>query len=460
VTDDMRAQIRRAAASPDALVRQAAAEALGRLGGQDAALLGLLGDPSKMVQRTAAWAVRQSYSRHPETSSAGLAAALESRDDRTRWGATRVFAQHFAAIAKRPEFGAVLAQRAADPVTSVRMQAVKGLWQFWYWTTDTATRELIEDTLLAAMGQPQPAWVERNLEEAIYNLADENIRYLYNNWVALLPSAADRDRAVRGRLAVESRLATKFAAVLETAPAPHKKRLLQSLTEFPLRRGDIYDPEADITTLAPPVYNRIGNDIEQIAFFGESGARIARALSPLLDEPDAEMRRLAAQAALLVRDVRFGDVNRIAGPSSPEAKGLPAKMERIPEAVEAMRILKPPPPPAGVAQGPAARATRKLDEAFFRGYVEPILTKRGRDGYACVHCHSTHTLFNATFSTALNVVDQTDPENSLILRKPTSSSETEGVAGSTTLAHGGGIRFTKDSPEYATILEWIKGAKE
>jgi hypothetical protein len=127
------------------------------------------------------------------------------------------------------------------------MQAVKGLWQFWYWTTDTATRELIEDTLLAAMGQPQPAWVESNLEDAVYNLADENIRYFYNNWVALLPSAEDRDRAVRGRLAVESRLATKFAAVLEKAPAPQKKRLLRALTEFPLRRGDIYDPEADIT---------------------------------------------------------------------------------------------------------------------------------------------------------------------------------------------------------------------
>ena len=60
VTDDVRAQIRTAAASPDALIRQAAAEALGRLGGQDAVLLELLGDPSKMVQRTAAWAVRQS----------------------------------------------------------------------------------------------------------------------------------------------------------------------------------------------------------------------------------------------------------------------------------------------------------------------------------------------------------------------------------------------------------------
>ena len=460
VTDRLRAQIRTATSSPDALIRQAAAEALGRLGGQDAALLELLGDPSKMVQRTAAWAVRQSYSRHAETSSAGLAAALASKDDRTRWGATRVFAQHFAAIAKRPEFGAALAKRVADPVASVRMQAVKGLWQFWYWTADAATKELIEDTLLAAMGQPQPAWVASNLNDAVYNLADENIRYLYNNWVALLPSAEDRDRAVRGRLTVESRLATKFAAVLETAPPPQKKRLLQALTEFPLRRGDIYDPEGDITKQGPPVYNRIGNDIEQIAFFGESGARIARALAPLLDAPDAEMRRLAAGAALLVRDARFGDVNRIAGPSSPDAIALVAKMERVPEAVEALRILKPPPPPAGAARGPAARATRRLNEAFFRGYVEPILSKRGRDGYACVHCHSTHTIFNGTFSTVLNVVDQADPENSLILRKPTSSSETEGVAGSATLAHGGGIRFTKDSPEYATILEWIKGAKE
>ena len=34
--------------------------------------------------------------------------------------------------------------------------------------------------------------------------------------------------------------------------------------------------------------------------------------------------------------------------------------------------------------------------------------KRGRDGYACVHCHATHTLFNATYSTALNVVDQAE----------------------------------------------------
>jgi len=86
--------------------------------------------------------------------------------------------------------------------------------------------------------------------------------------------------------------------------------------------------------------------------------------------------------------------------------------------------------------------------------------KRGKDGYACVNCHATHTLFDGTWSTARNVVDTANPENSLILRKPTSSAESEGIAASKILSHGGGVRFTKDSAEYATILAWIKGAKE
>jgi hypothetical protein len=241
---------------------------------------------------------------------------------------------------------------------------------------------------------------------------------------------------------VESRLAGKFAAILEHGSGAQKRTLLQSLTEFPLRRADVYDPEADLSRPAPPVYNRIGNDTEQIAFFGESAGLMARAITPLLDSPDAEMRRLAGQAALLVRDVRFPEVNRVAGPSDETVRNLTAKTA----------------PPAARTAAAAPRAQKRLDEAYFRGYVEPILTTRGKDGYACVHCHSTHTLFDATWSTVRNVVDTANPENSLILRKPTSSSDSEGVVGSTTLSHGGGQRFTKDSPEYATILEWIRGA--
>ena len=339
------------------------------------------------------------------------------------------------------------------------MNAVKGLWQFWFWTPDPQTKSLIEDTLLAALGKPQPDWVESNLRDGVYNLADENIRYLYNNWVPLMGRPEDRERAIRGRLAVESRLAAKFAEVLEHGPDAQKKALLRGLTEAPLRRGDIYDLDADLGKPAPPVYNRIGNDTEQIAFFGQSAGRLAEALLPLLDSSDAEMRRLAAEASLMVRENRFADVNRVAGPMGPPVKALAAKLEKLPEG-EMLRPPKPAVVAAASGRPGAPRTQAKLDEPFFRGYVEPILQKRGKDGYACVHCHASHTLFDGTWATVRNVVDTANPENSLILRKPTSSSDTEGIAGSSTLAHGGGVRFTKDSPEYATILEWIKGAKE
>jgi hypothetical protein len=342
------------------------------------------------------------------------------------------------------------------------MMAIKGLWQFWFWTPDPTVKSNIEDTLLAAMVKPQHPWIDSNLHDAIYNLADENIRYLYNNWVPLLAHEEDRERAIRGRLAIEARLANKFAAVLDDGSDREKKQLLSFLTEFPLRRADVYDLNVDLDEkTAPPLYNRIGNDIEQIAFFGQSGERFARSLRPLLDSNDPEMRRLAARAVLLVRDTRFADVNRIAGPFGAEVKTVSLKVQSMPDAVEVARALKPTPAPVAAtatASTPQPKQMAKLDQAFFHGYVQPILERKGRDGYACAQCHATHTIFRATYETALNVVDPANPENSLILRKPTSSSETEGVPGA--LAHGGGVRFTKDSPEYATILQWIKGAKE
>src|SRR5262249_34888074 len=152
--------------------------------------------------------------------------ALNSPQERTRWGAARVFATHFATLARRPEFSRALLGRVNDASVPVRMQAVKGLWQFWFWTPDTGVRDTIEDGFLEAIAAPQHPWMERNLREAIYNIADENIRYLYNNWVPLLATEQDRQRAIMGRLAVEDRLAGKFAKVLEDGGDRQKKVLL------------------------------------------------------------------------------------------------------------------------------------------------------------------------------------------------------------------------------------------
>lgn len=453
------AGIEAATKSNDALIRQAAVEALGRLG--QAVDPALLGDPSKMVQRTAAWAIRQSYRSKPDVGVAPVLSALASKDDRVRWGGVRTFAAHFSTLATQSSLATALEKLMNDPVPVIRMDAVKALWQFWFWNADPGVRSGIEDATLQALGQPQHAWVAQNLRHAVYNLADENIRYLYNNWVPLLGRPEDRDKAIRGRLAVESQLAAKFAALLEKGPDPAKKELLRALTEQPLRRADIYDLKADLGMQAPLVYNRIGNDIEQITFFGESAERFAAALKPLLSSQDAEMRAMASRAVYLVRSTRFGDVNRLAGETGEQVKFVTAKVEQMPEGAEVARALKPPPVTvAAKSTGPKAPVKVKLDEAYFRGYVQPILEKRGKDGYACVHCHASHAIFDGTYGTAMKVVDPGQPETSLILMKPTSTSESEGVAGGNTVAHGGGIRWAKDSPEYVTILEWIKGAKE
>jgi hypothetical protein len=458
-------QIEDATRSNDVLIRQAAAQALGRLGQPSSlpVLLGLLGDPSKLVQRTAAWSLREIYTRGKDVPDAGLLSALRSPDERVRWGAARVFAHHFSRLAQRADFVAALDKLTEDPIVPIRMEAVKAVWQSWFWNADPALRGRVEDTVIAALGRAQHPWVTENLKAALYNLADENIRYLYNNWVPLLAREPDRERAIRGRLAVESQLADKIAGALESGPDAQKKNVLDALADLPLRRGDIYDLNADLSQPGPIVYSRIGNDIEQIAFFGPSAERISRALLPLLDSSDPEMRRLAERASTIVRETNYFAVDKIAGDRGADTHLLEKKLAGMPDATEVVAAMQPPKggpiTPATLTRKEAPAKQRKLDEAFFKAYVEPILHKKGKDGNACANCHVTHTLFNATWSTVMNVVNTSDPEDSLILRKPTSSADSEGVVGSKDLAHGGGVRWQRGSIEYETILQWIKGAK-
>jgi hypothetical protein len=466
--DSVLRALRERAHHGDIFQRQAALEALGRLAlPEDLELfLAKLNDPSKLVQRTAAWAARQVYNRQPQTDAAPLLAALNRNENRGAWGATRVFATHFSSLAKEPRYADALAAQAKHTNPAVAIQALKALWQFWFWSPDTAVKSKIEDVFLAGLRQPQNPWVERNLREGIYNIADENIRYLYNNWVPLLAQEEDQDRVIRGRLAIEARHAGKFSQFLRSAPAPAQKRLLAALTEFDLRRADAYDHKADPSSIAPPIYNRIGNDIEQIVFFGESNTKMAEAILPLTQSKDPELRRLALQAGLLTRNAQFAAVNKAAGTPGPARDQFVELAKKDPEQPANYEVLKAfnalPKRPEAASGARTAGTGQKLerpDEAYFRGYVQPILEKRGKDGYACVQCHASHAIFNGSFATALNVVNLENPEESLILKKPTSSAESEGVVGAKTTAHGGGVRFEKDSPEYNTILTWIRGAK-
>ncbi len=170
---------------------------------------------------------------------------------------------------------------------------------------------------------------------------------------------------------------------------------------------------------------------------------------------------MARNASLMVRETTFPQVERAAGGRNEATLELTRKLDGDPDSAAVARAFHLPPPRTAGATAPkpaASAPTAPLDEAYFRANVDPILQKKGSDGYACVSCHATHTLFNATWSTVKNVIDRADPENSLLLRKPTSTAETEGVTGAASTAHGGGQRWPRTSLEYETILKWIQGA--
>jgi hypothetical protein len=95
----------------------------------------------------------------------------------------------------------------------------------------------------------------------------------------------------------------------------------------------------------------------------------------------------------------------------------------------------------------------------FRNHVEPILTRAGCNSGACHGALAgkggfklslrgfdpTADHFVMTRQALARRVDQTNPENSMVLRKPTRA-----------LPHGGGQRFTEDDPNYQLLLDWVR----
>ena len=119
-------------------------------------------------------------------------------------------------------------------------------------------------------------------------------------------------------------------------------------------------------------------------------------------------------------------------------------------------------------------ASLKLpDVAFFRDRVAPIFEVQGEDEKACVDCHKGHPILRLKpiesdskaeqtmehYRASLRVIDLAKPERSLLLTKPLQEAPPEGTHASGINQHGGGIRWTQDSPEYQTLLEWIRTGK-
>ena len=290
------------------IVRYATCRTLGRVG-DGSAIEGLtkcLGDESKVVRRASAEALRRIGNRLNGSVGPGqteaqrllvgqLRAALAAPDDRTRRGATRAFAAHFRELSQEPALADALLERLDDPDPVVAMQAIKGLWRWWYWRSDPGLRNRIEDRLIAGLAEPRHPWVRRNLIEALYIIGDENIRYLDNNWIPSLARAEDRRRATDGQRATVNRLGGKYVAVLEAGNRLQREGVLRAMSEFFER---------------PVLGGRIGNDLEPMLFHGDMTTRIANSLTARMSDPDPTIRRLALQALVTIRGDRSADLAR------------------------------------------------------------------------------------------------------------------------------------------------------
>ncbi len=288
--------------SSEPMMRAAAARALGRVGDERsiAPLSKLLGDESKMVQIVSAQAIRRIGSRtlppKSETTKVILA-SLNNSNERARWGATRIFAQHFSFLTSQTEIADRLIAAMRDDFVQVRMQAIKSLQQWYWWSKDAALQDRIADAFIAQMsekpGEREHEWVRRNLQENFYSLADENVRYLYNNWIALLATPEDRQQATRGHHEASRKMAERIANALTNGSDELRENLLVAMTDFHLRSGGYVNAGR---------YSRIGNDVETVKFYEEGAPEVEKALLPLLTSAKASTRKQAVIAAFTVRD--------------------------------------------------------------------------------------------------------------------------------------------------------------
>ncbi len=323
-------QIRQVLASSDQpLAREAAARALGHMAdpGALSVLTKALADPTKMVQCAAAYAIRMIISRRPDAAAQGrelLTSALRSPDARERWGATRVFNQHFKSLTDDPKLLAALEAGLSDPAPFVRFQAASGLWRWYYWRVDNRPeRDGILEALATHLSAEPDAMVRRGLQESVYDILDENTGYM-GAWIKAAATQEDKDRIEDGYEAVVRDQAHILARVLEKASPQGREAVLTALWDFHVRHyalptlkegtvsiglpavltkyvegvpdlhvpGYEYPPYRETVNFKYDVHNgffqtRVGNDSELIHFFQSSGSELEEALVDCLKGGDA-----------------------------------------------------------------------------------------------------------------------------------------------------------------------------
>ena len=277
---------------PEPLVRARASACLGRLGDPRAVgpLVARLADPSKVVWRSAAWALRRLGNRGVGVDE--IRAALDSPDPATRRAAVRVFAYQFPGMDGRVDLADRLIARTADPDLWTRLQALRSLRQWFYRTADDGLRRRIVAAYLARMAEPDLPVVRKALSEGMYILLDENLGggvSLQKN-LAALPEKYRR-KALLGREAVERDvLLGPILAALATGNDLQREALVRSF-DGSFFRGRSF-------ARRPTGMIDVGNDREFGFLYEPPTDLLDRTFAALLASPSTpEVRRGAIRLA-------------------------------------------------------------------------------------------------------------------------------------------------------------------
>jgi HEAT repeat protein len=313
---------------PEPLVRAHAAACLGRLGREEAVhpLIGRLDDPSKIVWRAAAWALRRLG--NAGVGVEAILGALRSTDPLTRRGAARIFAYQFHGMDERREIALQLLQLTDDPDLWTRLQALKTLRQWFYRSGDPAFQRRIVFAYLSRMSTEDVPVVRKNLSQGLYIMLDENLGggvSLHKN-IAQLPESM-RPGILAARAEVERGvLLTPLLSALETGDIRQREAILQAFDgsffkgRFYARRptnmidvgndrefGFLYEPPASVLDrvfaalldASLPAESR-RQAIALARFFVVPGRTedpaVRAALLKALADPDADVRRAAQEA--------------------------------------------------------------------------------------------------------------------------------------------------------------------
>ncbi|GMW00891.1 MAG: hypothetical protein AMXMBFR84_20280 [Candidatus Hydrogenedentota bacterium] len=195
---------------------------------------------------------------------------------------------------------------------------------------------------------------------------------------------------------------------------------------------------------------------------------------PLLIDADAKTRKSALEAvaerSLVAAEPRYAARVKAVVDGDAELKDAAAAL------LNAAAL-----DPQSVQADAQIAAVYQPDILFFRDHVNRYLYEPSADKNSCANCHATHTILGlaeapkegqtltdsqiiANYRSMLKVVNVSDPEQSLILRKPRSPFGTGNVAADspTGITHVGGIRWEEGaaSEAYQAVLAFVRTAQQ